>query len=88
MTCIIGGKCSNGIVLVADRTVIYDNGNVMSKEKIFCDYYPFVVASSGSTMLFDKFRREAKESAQRSIGMYNEQQEFQHCHPIIQIFLE
>jgi 20S proteasome alpha/beta subunit len=46
MTCIIrGGKCIDGVVLVADRKVIYGNGNVVSREKIFKDYHPFVIAS-------------------------------------------
>ena len=35
MTCIIAGKCDDGIVLVAERKVRYDNGNVRAKEKIF-----------------------------------------------------
>jgi hypothetical protein len=76
MTCIIGGKCSDGVVLVADRRVIYDNGNVKSEEKIFRDYYPFVVASSGSTILFNNFRREALELAQNSLGVYINEQDF------------
>jgi 20S proteasome alpha/beta subunit len=78
MTCIIGGKCIDGVVLVADRKVICNNGGVESREKIFKDYHPFVVASAGSTLSFDNFRREARELAQKSLGHYDEKQEFEY----------
>jgi 20S proteasome alpha/beta subunit len=76
MTCIIAGNCSDGIVLVADRKVRYGNGNVAYREKIFMDYYPYVIASSGDTTLFDNFRKEALQLAQKSLGIYDEKQEF------------
>jgi hypothetical protein len=66
MTCIIGSKCKDGVVLVADRKVICSTNSVESREKIFMDFTPFVVASSGYTMSFDNFRREAKDLAIRS----------------------
>jgi 20S proteasome alpha/beta subunit len=76
MTCIIGGLCEDGIVLAADRKVIHPNGNIESREKIFKDYHPFVLASSGNTSMFDNFRKEALELAQNSLGVYDEQQTF------------
>lgn len=76
MTCIIGGKCTDGVALVADRKIIYGNGNVRSKEKIFKDYHPYVIAASGETISFDNFRKEALELAQNSRGMFNERAEF------------
>ncbi len=76
MTCIIGGKCTDGIILVSDRKVIYHNGNVASREKIFLDYYPFIIGSSGDTTSFDNFRKKALELAQQSRGKYDNEQEF------------
>jgi 20S proteasome alpha/beta subunit len=35
MTCIIGGRCKDGVVLVGDRKVKYDNNTVEYVEKIF-----------------------------------------------------
>src|SRR5262249_13182440 len=64
------------IVLVADRKVIYANGNVMSRKKIFKDYHPYVVAASGDTTSFDNFRYVALLLAQRSSGRFNERAEF------------
>jgi 20S proteasome alpha/beta subunit len=75
MTCIIGFKCVDGVVLVADRRVINCNRSVQRREKIFMDFHPFVVASSGSTTSFDNFRREAKDLAIRSLGYHDPQQQ-------------
>jgi 20S proteasome alpha/beta subunit len=74
MTCIIGGVCDNGIILAADRRVLYADGSIESREKIFKDFHPFVVASSGYTGSFDNFRKEAKELANKSRGYYDERQ--------------
>ena len=77
MTCIIGRVCEDGVVLIADRKVTYDNGNVTSEDKIFCEYYPFVIASSGYIIPFRNFIRDSIELAQNSIGKFNEQHTFQ-----------
>jgi hypothetical protein len=37
--------------MIADRKIRYGNGNVSSREKIFKDYYPFVMASSGDCII-------------------------------------
>lgn len=76
MTCIISGRGVDGVVLVADRKVRYGNGNVASREKIFKDYHPFVIASSGDTMSFDNFMKKALELAQKSRGKFDAQQNF------------
>jgi len=60
MTCIIGRVCNDGVVLVADRKVSYDNGNIMPEEKIFMDYHPFVVASSGYMLHLEIFEEMPK----------------------------
>jgi 20S proteasome alpha/beta subunit len=54
MTCIIGGRCSNGVVLAADRKIVdEDTRDVTSREKIYQYYYPIVVGSSGHIDPFD-----------------------------------
>jgi 20S proteasome alpha/beta subunit len=75
MTCIIGCKCVDGVVLVADRRVINYTESVQPREKIFMDFHPFVVASSGSTTAFDNFRKDAKDLAIRSLGYHDLQQQ-------------
>ena len=76
MTCIIGGKCSDGVVLVADRKVICYNRNVTSREKIFKDFHPYVIAASGDTNSFDNFKHDALTLAQKSRGTFNDTSQF------------
>ena len=76
MTCIIAGNCPDGVTIVADRKVRYENGNVVSREKIFKDFHPYVIASSGDTMIFDGFRKKALELVQKSLGIYDNDGEF------------
>lgn len=65
MTCVISGRCSNGVVLAADRKIVdYDTRDVVYREKLYQYYNPIVVGSSGSIGAFDNFRREALEAAQ------------------------
>jgi 20S proteasome alpha/beta subunit len=65
MTCIIGGKCNDGVVLVADKKVIDSETHLFEfMEKLFIFqkdyfYYPIVVGSSGTIQLYDKFKEEA-----------------------------
>ena len=66
MTCIIGGKCIDGVVLVGDRKIKYNNNTVEYADKIFSEYYPVVTAGAGSNISYDKFRNDAKEAAQKA----------------------
>lgn len=65
MTCIIGGKCTDGVALIGDKKITDEKTNqVEYKEKLFIFkkegfFYPIVVGSSGTVSLYDKFRREA-----------------------------
>ena len=60
MTCIIGGKCKDGVVLVADRKIVdKETEHISWAEKISSEYYPIVFASSGSTIQYGNFKREA-----------------------------
>ena len=81
MTCIIDRVCEDGVVLIADRKVTYENGNVNREDKIFCEYPPFVIASSGYTTPFRNFLRKSLELAQKSLRKFDEQQNFQNLPP-------
>jgi 20S proteasome alpha/beta subunit len=65
MTCIIGGRCSDGVVLSADRKIVdEDIRDVTYRKKLYQYYYPIVVGSSGHIDPFDNFMKEALEAAQ------------------------
>lgn len=65
MTCIIGGRCSDGVVLSADRKIVdVDIRDVTYRKKLYQYYYPIVVGSSGHIDPFDNFMKEALEAAQ------------------------
>jgi hypothetical protein len=71
MTCIIGGKCKDGVILIADRKITDgETDQVEYKEKLFIFqkdsfYYPIVIGSSGTIGLYDKFKREAIEHLEK-----------------------
>lgn len=46
MTCIIGGRCKEGVILAGDWKITNDDGSFEFKKKIYIDYYPVVIASS------------------------------------------
>ena len=57
MTYILGAKCADGVILVADRKIILDGGALHEYEdKLFWAQPWMVVASSGTLGLFEKFR--------------------------------
>jgi 20S proteasome alpha/beta subunit len=68
MTYILGSHCSNGVVLVADRKITFDDNTVEYENKLFMPYTPIVLGSSGSTVLYDKFRQESFLAAQKYKG--------------------
>jgi len=68
MTVIFGARCIDGVVLVGDRKVMYEDGRYEYREKLFCDYYPTAIGVSGSEILYSKFRPEAVKAAQELSG--------------------
>jgi 20S proteasome alpha/beta subunit len=58
LTVVIGAKCSNGIVLIADtKFTDMTGGNTEHGRKIFGDLAHFLVAYSGTEYAFDIFRK-------------------------------
>lgn len=64
MTTIIGAKCIDGVVLIADRKVTHHDGPDTYRDEIFSPYYPIAIAPAGNNDLIDKFIRKALEKAQ------------------------
>lgn len=64
MTTIIGGKCTDGVVLIADRKVTSQNAPDTYQDKIFSPYFPIVLAGAGDNDLIDKFVQKAYAKAQ------------------------
>ncbi len=57
MTYILGSRCSDGVLLVADRKIVENDGSKeLFEEKIWVDASEIVTAASGSTVLYRKFR--------------------------------
>lgn len=56
MTYILGSRCKDGVVLVADRKVTYEDGHVEWQDKLFMDFSAIVFGAAGPIALIDKFR--------------------------------
>lgn len=71
MTCIIGGKCRDGVTLIADKKISNPvTGAFEFREKLFIFqkenfYYPIVIGFSGTVPLYEKFKREAMETLEK-----------------------
>jgi 20S proteasome alpha/beta subunit len=57
LTVVIGAKCLDGIVLVADRKLTRKNGQPIYREKIFGDLEHILIGYTGDAQMFDIFRR-------------------------------
>ena len=57
LTVVIGAKCLDGIVLIADRKLTRKNGEPIYREKIFGDIEHVLIGYTGDVDLFDIFRR-------------------------------
>jgi 20S proteasome alpha/beta subunit len=57
MTVIIGAKCRDGVVLVADRRLTRRNGEITHREKIFGDLNHVLIGYTGDADMFNIFRR-------------------------------
>ncbi len=64
MTCIIGGKYVEGVVLVGDRKIFYAGQPPSYREKIRKDYTPIVTSGAGKAGLYDTFQTKALEQLQ------------------------
>jgi len=57
MTYILGSRCIDGVVLIGDRKITIESGaDADYEDKLFQDFTPLIIGSSGVQALFDKFR--------------------------------
>ena len=65
MTLIIGAKCNNGVVIIADRKIthIYSNNSIEYDygNKLFGILSHIIIGSSGNTGMFDLFELRSME---------------------------
>jgi 20S proteasome alpha/beta subunit len=57
LTVIIGAKCKDGIILVADRKLTYKDGRTIFRRKIFGDLAHILMGYTGDAEMFDIFRK-------------------------------
>lgn len=58
LTCVIGVKCSDGVVLVADKKISSYDQPTEYTEKIHMDYYPIVTSAAGGADRYNEFRKK------------------------------
>ena len=60
MTYILGSRCSQGVVLVADKKIIATDGGAEYKYnyKLFSELENMIIGYSGSRHIFDLFRND------------------------------
>jgi 20S proteasome alpha/beta subunit len=80
MTCIIAGKCSNGVAIIGDTNVTYDDRPPAYKEKIVSEYHPVTIAYAGAEMLYKPF----KEFAFKELQINETPLSQQNTRPIVQ----
>ncbi|MGC2383001.1 MAG: hypothetical protein WA631_07840 [Nitrososphaeraceae archaeon] len=45
---VLGAKCEDGVVLIADRKITHPDGRVEYQDKLSRHYYPIVLGGAGS----------------------------------------
>lgn len=57
MTCIVGGKCKDGVVIVSDRKTTYKDHPTDYREKIHkLGFHPIITAGAGGSTVYNNFR--------------------------------
>ena len=64
MTYILGAKCKDGVVLIADRKITYPAGQVEYQDKLSRYYYPVVLGGAGSTPMLSNFADQVLRETQ------------------------
>jgi hypothetical protein len=65
MTYILGSKCKDGVVLIADRKITYPDGHIDYKDKLSMYYYPIVLGGAGSTPMLNNFADDILRETQK-----------------------
>lgn len=74
MTYILGSRCSDGVVLVADKKIITMNGGAENKysNKLFSDIDNVIIGYSGAKRIFESFRNDITDYITRQRDAYKE----------------
>jgi hypothetical protein len=67
LTCIIGGKCVDGVVLVSDSKVTYEDHPPSYEPKLHSEFYHIVTGGAGSIDLYNGFRTNALFATQSGV---------------------
>jgi 20S proteasome alpha/beta subunit len=67
LTCIIGGKCNDGVVLASDSKVTYDDHPPSVQEKLHSPFYHIITGGAGSTDLYGSFRNQSVYATQPDV---------------------
>lgn len=58
MTCIIGARCSDGVILISDRKITYEDKPSEYRDKLaHPTNYPIIVGGAGGSGTYEEFRR-------------------------------
>lgn len=73
MTYILGARCKDGVVLVADRKVTYEDGHIEWQDKLFRDFTPIVFGGAGAIGFIQHFRdRLMRYYSGKSFGLIDD----------------
>lgn len=68
MTYILGAKCKDGVVVIADRKITYPDGRVEYQDKLSRYYYHIVLGGAGSTPMLNNFADDVLRETQDVTG--------------------
>jgi hypothetical protein len=69
VTCVIGGSCSDGVVIVGDSKITFERQPPTYGSKMNLDFYPIVTAYAGSSILYNEFRSKAFDACQARLPL-------------------
>ena len=73
MTYILGARCKDGVVLVADRKVTYEDGHIEWQDKLFGDHTSIIFGGAGAIGFIQHFRDRLKRYySEKSEGLIDD----------------
>lgn len=75
MTCIIGGKCEDGIVIISDRKITYKDHPTDYRGKVHkLGCYPIITAGAGGSTVYNNFRMKLTPELHSETGPWSNSQ--------------
>ena len=69
MTYILGARCKDGVVLIADSKITNADGRTEYQDKLSRYYYPIVIGGAGSTVMLRNFADNVLRETQDIVGV-------------------